>query len=64
MYGPLWNIFLQNQYKPTNLETLQDGIKEFWKSMTPTACAKYIHVSHLWKVIPKVIEVNGAATGF
>ena len=35
---------------------------EFWKSITPNVCAKYI--SHLQKVILKVIQVNGAASGF
>ena len=54
--------FLRYQHKPTNLETLKAGIVHFWRSMTPQVCSKYI--SHLHKVIPKVIEVNGAASGF
>lgn len=54
--------YLRNEYKPSNLETLVAGIKTFWKSMTPGVCRKYI--GHIQKVIPKVIEVNGEASGF
>ena len=54
--------FLRYQHKPTNLDTLKEGIVKFWKCMTPDICSKYI--SHLHTVIPKVIEVDGAASGF
>lgn len=54
--------FLRDTYKPTNLESLKAGIIEYWKTLTPAVCAKYI--SHLRKVIPRVIEVNGAASGY
>lgn len=39
-----------------------DGIMEFWRSLTPEICKKYI--GHLQKAIPKVIEVDGAASGY
>ena len=45
--------YLRNEHKPTNLETLEQGIKNFWKLMTPDCCTKYI--SHLNKVMPVVI---------
>ena len=54
--------YLRHQYKPTNMETLIDEIKRFWKSMTPAVCRKYI--GHVQKVIPKVIEVAGEASGY
>ena len=48
--------YLRHQYKPTNVAPLPAGIKEFWISMTPKG--------HLHKVILKVVEVNGAASGY
>ena len=38
------------------------GIKEFWRKVDIQKCRKYI--GHLRKVIPKVIEVQGAASGY
>ena len=54
--------YLRHHYKPTNVATLQAGIKEFWMRLTPNVCRRYI--DHLNKVIPKVVEVNGAASGY
>ena len=54
--------FLCYEYKSSNLDTLKSGILEFWKSMTPDICGKYI--SHLYKVMPKVVELEGGASGF
>ena len=54
--------YLRHTYKPKNMETLVDGIKQFWRSMTPAVCQRYI--GHLHTVIPKVIQVNGAASGY
>jgi len=41
---------------------LIDGILAFWETMDEQKCQKYI--GHLKKVIPKVIELNGNATGY
>ncbi len=66
--NPIENIwgsmkrFLRDIHKPTNKESLIDGIRIFWKSLTPAVCTKYIH--HIKKVIPKVIEENGGPSGF
>ena len=49
--------YLRNDYKPKNMSELKSGIKAFWATLTPGICKKY--VSHLKKVIPKVIEVGG-----
>ena len=54
--------FLRNSYKPKNLEELKAGIQQFWQTMTPEVCKKYI--GHLRKVIPKVIELKGDPSGY
>ena len=48
--------------KPTNKQQLINGIQQFWETVSIAKCVKYIN--HLKKVLPKVIELNGAATGF
>ena len=54
--------FLRNNFKPKNLEELTAGIEQFWLTLTPEVCAKYI--SHLKKVIPKTASVGGAPSGY
>ncbi len=54
--------FLRAKVKPRNLAQLKAGIKTFWATVTPAKCTKYIR--HLDKVIPKVIELKGDATGY
>ena len=54
--------YLRYQYKPRDLQSLIDGIFCFWNSLTPEICKRYTR--HLHKVIPKVIEVEGAASGY
>ena len=61
VWGSL-KYYLRHTYKPRNMETLMDGIKAFWKTVTPEVCRKYI--GHLKKVIPKVIQVNGEPSGY
>jgi len=55
-------LYLQNIYKPQNLNQLQDGIKQFWATLIPEVCSRYI--SHLKKVIPKVVEKEGGPSGY
>ena len=38
------------------------GIARFWETVDIAKCKKYI--GHLWKVVPKIIECNGQATGY
>ena len=52
--------FIRREVKPISQQKLADGIKEFWSTVDVAKCRKYI--SHLRKVIPKVIELKGAAT--
>ena len=57
------SVIIAYRCNSTNLQTLLSGITEFWKTLTPEICTKYI--SHIQKkVIPKVIEVNGEASGY
>ena len=61
VWGSL-KYYLQHQYKPKNLETLTEGINRFWSTMTPDVCRKYI--DHLHKVMPRVVQLEGAASGY
>ena len=54
--------FLRREVKPHAKQELIDGIQQFWGTVTVAKCAKYIN--HLKKVIPRVIELDGAATGY
>lgn len=54
--------FNQREVKPQTKDELVAGIIRFWDTVTVDKCKKYIN--HLKKVIPKVIELNGAATGY
>ena len=48
--------------KPTNKQQLIDGIQQVWETVSVAKCFKYIN--HLNKVLPKVTELDSAATGF
>ena len=48
--------------KPRTKQELVDGILKFWETVSIEKCNRYIN--HLNKVIPKVIELEGAATGY
>eukprot|EP00731_Ephydatia_muelleri_P000746 Em0001g746a len=54
--------YIRREVKPKNKDELIRGIKAFWRTVTPSVCAKYI--GHLKKVIPKAIELKGDATGY
>lgn len=66
--NPIENIwhelkeFIRREVKPKTKQDLIDGIAHFWTTVTAEKCTRYIR--HLRKVIPKVVEVNGAATGY
>lgn len=53
---------LRAKVKPHTKSELINGIKGFWATVTEEKCRKYIR--RLKKVIPKVIELEGAATGY
>ena len=54
--------YLRRVVKPRIKQELIDGIVQFWETVDIAKCRKYIN--HLTKVIPKVIEVDGEATGY
>ena len=54
--------FIRREMKPKKKDELVDGIKCFWETVDLAKCRKYIR--HIHKVIPKVIELEGAATGY
>ena len=54
--------FLRTTYKPSNTEELKAAIQQFWLTLTPDVCKKYI--GHLHKVIPEVIAVRGNPSGY
>ncbi len=61
----LWNEmknFMQREVKPRTKNELVERIKMFWQTMDINKCDKYIR--HLRKVLPRIIELNGAATGY
>ena len=63
----LWHelkYYLETKVKPRSKQELIDGIKKFWRKKVDVAkCARYIdHV--LYKAIPAVVELLGAATKY
>lgn len=53
---------LRARVKPRNQAELVAGIEGFWNTVTPNKCRKYIR--HIYKVIPRVIELKGDASGY
>ena len=54
--------YIRREIKPSCKEELVDGITSFWSTVDIYKCRRYI--GHLNKVLPKVIEVHGEATGY
>ena len=54
--------YIRREVKPMIKADLITGIKAFWGTVDTPKCQKYI--GHLRKVIPKVIEVQGAPSGY
>ncbi|KAK3108476.1 hypothetical protein FSP39_015728 [Pinctada imbricata] len=66
--NPIENVWsamkhhLETEIKPKTKDELVTGIVQFWKSLTPEKCRKYI--DHIHRVIPAVILASGDATRF
>ena len=66
--NPIENIwgsmkqYLRNHFKPKNFSELKEGIQQFWQTLTPEVCSRYIR--HLHRVMPKVVEVDGNPSGY
>lgn len=54
--------YVRREVKPRNKEQLVQGICQFWAIVDVHKCCRYI--GHLRKVLPKVIEKGGDATGY
>ena len=54
--------YLRDKRKPKNLKELQDGIRTYWKMLTPEVCTRYI--DHLQKVLPAVVREEGGLSGY
>ena len=54
--------YIRREVKPKTKEELIDGIQRFWATVDAVKRTKYIR--HLRKVMPKVIELGGDATGY
>ena len=54
--------FIRREVKPTTKQQLVDGISTFWNTVDVRKCCQYI--GHLNKVLPKIIEKSGDATGY
>ena len=48
--------------KPANKEELIQGIRQFWDTVDVQKCRRYI--GHLKRVLPRIVELDGDATGF
>ena len=54
--------YIRREVKPKTKDELVRGIMAFWATVDVAKCTKYIR--HLDKVIPRVIELEGGATGY
>ena len=54
--------YIRRVVKPKTKDELISGILAFWSTVDVAKCRKYIQ--HLKKVIPRVIELEGQATGY
>ena len=53
---------MRREVKPKTKQELIEGIRTFWARVDIHKCRRYI--GHLRKVLPKIIEVQGGATGY
>ena len=54
--------FIRREVKPRVKDELVEGLLRFWQTVDHRKCNKYI--DHLYKVLPRVVEVGGGATGY
>ena len=53
--------YVRREVKPKTKDLVR-GVLQFWDTVAVEECTKY--VNHLNKVIPKVIDLQGSATGY
>ena len=54
--------YIRRETKPTTKDQLTEGTVKFWETVSKEKCNR--HINHLKKVIPRVIELKGDATGY
>ena len=54
--------YIRREVKPHFKDELVQGIQQFWGSVSVQKCRRYI--GHLRKVLPRIVELEGAATGY
>jgi len=54
--------YIRREVKRKTKDELVEGIKEFWGLVSGEKYRKYIR--HLHKVVPRIIEMGGAGTGY
>ena len=54
--------FIRREVKPKVKNDLIQGILKFWRTVDKHKCNKYIN--HLYKVLPRAVELKGSATGY
>ena len=54
--------YIRREIKPSTKVELIAGIEKFWDTVSVEKCNKYIN--HLRKVFPRIIHLDGAATGY
>ena len=58
----IWHEYIRREVKPKTKADLLEGIRKFLGTVSKQKCQNYI--GHLKKVIPKVIEFQGDASGY
>ena len=54
--------YIRREIKPSTKLELISGIERFWDTVSVEKCNRYIN--HLRKVMPRIIHLDGAATGY
>jgi len=57
----LWHELKEYLQREVKSQTKDEGAEDFWETVSGEKFRKYIR--HLKRVIPRVIELDGAATG-
>ena len=50
--------FLRDKHKPRNMPELKEGIRKFWRTMTPQMCCRYIdHLRRGGEISSRLMEL-------
>ena len=65
--NPIENLWAEmklycTKQKPKSKDDLTRAVNDFWSTVTPEKCNKYI--DHIYKVMPVVVEKQGDVSGF